>query len=276
MRRRRVLCLLRGLAAVAAALPWLSVRADTISRLVDALDGARSYKVRVQAVSLLARLRDPRVGEALSRAASSDPHPTVRMVALKHLARGALAARIPFRIAREALKGALDDRDAPVRRQAAASLAELDRGAPSIDLDSGGPARPSGANLVAVGSIGDRTGHAPRALRERLRSEMRALLARVPRVQVADSTAGVTFLVDGTISKLSLSTSGRDVEVTCAIELVVSRPPRGIITVASGEATVQKPRGQFHPSARASLEEEAMSHALRSAHDSLSDFLERQ
>src|SRR5438045_7743784 len=104
MRRRRVLCLLRGLAAAGVALFPLRplFAADAVARLVDALDSSRSFKVRVQAAVLLARLRDPRAAEALSRAAASDPVAIVRAVAVRHLARSALAERAPLQIARQA------------------------------------------------------------------------------------------------------------------------------------------------------------------------------
>ena len=276
MRRRRLLCLLRGLAAAgASALPWrMVVAADAVARLVDALYGARSFKVRVQAAVLLARLRDPRASEALSRASAADPVPIVRAVALRQLAKSALADRAPLQTARQALERALADSEPSVRRQAAASLAELERSAGP--RASSRPAARSGPTTVAVGVIGDRTGRASPALRERMRAEMRALLSRQSRIQLSDGTAGVTFLVDGTISRLSLSQGGPDVEATCAVELVVSRPPRGIVTVASGEAIVQKPRSHYRAILRDKMEVEAMENAVRSAHENLATFLEGQ
>jgi len=39
---------------------------------------------------------------------------------------------------------------------------------------------------------------------------------------------------------------------------------------------VEEARASFHPAGRENMEEEALSHALRSAHDSLQAFLERQ
>jgi hypothetical protein len=200
----------------------------------------------------------------------------VRVVTLKLLARGAAAGRLPVSVARQALNRALQDSDAPVRRQATTSLAELDRGNADPGLSARAAPRPSAVNIVAVGSIGDRSGRASRALREQMRAQMRALLAREPRVQVSDSQTGVTFLVDGTISRLSLSQGGPTVEMLCAVELVVSRPPRGIISVASGEAIVQKPRAYFHQAARERMEADALEHALRSAHENLAQFLANQ
>jgi hypothetical protein len=222
---------------------------------------------------LLARLRDPRASEALSRASASDPVAIVRAVALRQLAKSALAERAPLQTARQALERALADSEPSVRRQAAASLAELER---SPARAASRPAARSGPTTVAIGVIGDRTGRASTALRERMRAEMRALLSRQSRIQLSDGTAGVTFLVDGTISRLSLSQGGPDVEATCAVELVVSRPPRGIVTVASGEAIVQKPRAHYRAILRDKMEVEAMENAVRSAHENLAAFLEGQ
>jgi hypothetical protein len=273
MRRRRSLRLLRGLAAVALAL-FASHRllaADQVARLVDALYGARSFKVRVQAAVLLARLRDPRAAEALARASASDPVGIVRATALRQLAESALADRAPRLVARQAVERALRDPEAVVRRQATTSLAELDR--------AGGRSRPqarTGPTTVAIGAIGDRTGHASPALRERMRAQMRSLLAGQSTIQLIDGTSGVSFLVDGTISRLNTNQSGLDVEAVCAIELVVSRPPRGIVTVASGEATVQRRRSRSAALLRDQMEAEAMEHAVRSAHENLARFLEGQ
>ena len=276
MRRRRALCLLRGLTALAAAsLPGSQLlAADQVARLADALAGARSFKVRVQATVLLARMRDPRAAEALSRASASDPTPIVRAVALRQLAKSALADRAPFQTARQALNRALGDSEAMVRRAATTSLAELDRGAGRVP--SGRPQARGGPTTVAVGAIGDRTGRASPALRERMRAQMRSLLSRQSSIQVIDGTSGVSFLVDGTISRLALSQGGPDVEAICAVELVVSRPPRGIVTVASGEAIVQKPRSHYQAVLRDKMEQEAMENAVRSAHENLARFLEGQ
>jgi hypothetical protein len=264
------------MAAVAVA-SWPGRRllaADQVARLVDALDGSRSFKVRVQAAVLLARLRDPRATEALGRAAGSDPVAIVRAVALRQLVKSALAERAPVPVARQAVKRAMSDAEALVRRQAATSLAELDRAGGA--RPSGRPAPRGGPTTVALGVIGDRTGHASAALRERMRAEMRALLSRQATIQLMDGTSGVSFLVDATISRLALSQGGLQVEAVCAVELVVSRPPRGIVTVASGEAIVQKPRSHYQAVLRDKMEQEAMENAVRSAHETLAQFLESQ
>jgi hypothetical protein len=274
MRRRRWLWLARGLAVAASLFLFCpSSRADAVAKLVDALNGARSYKVRIQAAALLGRLRDARAGQALVRSAASDSSPLVREIAVKLIAHSPAGERLPAGSVRQALKQALSDDDSGVRRQAAASLAELQR---SAGAHAARPVR-TGPIVVAVGSVGDRTGRASRALRERMRAQMRGLLQRQSGLQLAELGAGdVVFLVDGSISKLTMSLGGPDVEAACAVDLVVSRPPRGIVTVASGEAIVQKPRRYYQPVLRERMEEEAMDNAVRGAHETLAQFLATQ
>lgn len=267
-----------GAATAAAVMYTLLGRArktwaDGVDRLVDALTTSRSFKVRVQAASLLARSKEPRAYQALGRAAVNDPHPAVRSTAVRLLGRNPGGDATGAQQARLALGRALADRDPGVRRQANVALALLERNVPQ---GSRVAANRKGPTVVAVGHMGDRTGRA-KALSARLRSELERMLAAESGVQVQKmGTPGVRFLIDGTISKFSFGDAGRQVEVTCGIELVVSRPPRGITTVASGEATVQKPRSAFRPAMRPVLESEALDHAVRSAFDNLSRFLAAQ
>jgi hypothetical protein len=276
VRRRR---LLLGLVAVGAG-PWFSgtvQAADAAARLIDALTGARNFKVRAHAATLLARVKDRRTLPALMRAALEDPHPAVRATSVRLLARVARGDTAAAQQARPVIGRAMGDREAVVRRQATASLADLERSFPAAPPPRAVARGPRGPTVVAVGSIGDRTGRAPRAIRERMRALMLALLEREPRIQVAAMTAPqVTFLVDGTIARLQVGPSGGDLESVCAVELVVSRPPRGIITVASGEAIVQHRRAQIRPGVVERMEEEALENAVRSAHESLAQFLKAQ
>jgi hypothetical protein len=276
MRRRRVLRVVGALLAIATiARRALAARVprspEAMARLVHELGSARSYKVRIQAAALLARVKDPRAYQALARAASADGHPTVRAFVVRTLGRNPGGDVVSGQQARLAIGRAMADRDPGVRRQALLSMGELER-----RLSVGAPARRQ-STVVAVGPMGDRTGRAPRALRDRMRAELQALLGRQGKIQLADTSApGVTFVVDGTISKLSVDTSGADVEAVCEVQLVVSRPPRGIVTIASGEAIVQKPKRYFRPAMRERMETEALDHAVRSAHENLSRFLAAQ
>jgi hypothetical protein len=110
-----------------------------------------------------------------------------------------------------------------------------------------------------------------------MKSEIIGNLRREPHVSVAEGAAGpISYVVDGTIARLEHTTRGTDVESLCAVELVVSRPPRGIVLVASGEAAVQKPRTQFRPVLAEPMLFEALMHAVRSAHENLARFLAAQ
>jgi hypothetical protein len=253
--------------------------ADALGRLSDSIEGSRSYKVRIQAASLLTRFKDPRVLEVLARLAASDPEPMVRAFAMKLLARNP-GGDPQGKRAREVLTRGLEDRVIAVRRQAGVSLAALDKltastagfGAPPAQR----PAR-SGPMAIAVGRMGDRTGLASRAFREHMRFKVIGELQKEPNIRVADaSEADLMFMVDGTIQKLDLATGPTDVETTCAVELIVSRPPRGLVLVASGEAIVQKPRAQYKAHQRSRMESEALEHAVQSAHLNLLRFLETQ
>src|SRR5687767_4456356 len=122
MRRRRLFALARGLLALAACLGsglvLASVRREAVSRSVDLLANAPSYKVRTEAAALLARAREPRAYQALGRAAVSDRHPTVRMVALKVLGKNPGGDATSAQQARLAIGRAMSDSDGKVRSQA--------------------------------------------------------------------------------------------------------------------------------------------------------------
>jgi hypothetical protein len=277
MRRRSVLRALRAV-ALGGPLLWMAVArgADAVARLIEALGSARNFKVRIHAANLLARLEDPRRIGALMQAAAEDPHPAVRGIVVRLL--GRLARRDPeaARRARPAIARALADREPFVRRQASVSLSDLERGlVPAPPRSAPRPA--AGGTVVALGAVGDRTGKAPRAIRERMRALLQSLLEREPRVRLAAMTApGVAFLIDGTIARLQVGPNAQDLEAVCAVELIISRPPRGIVTVASGEAIVQHPRTRYHPVLAAQMQEEALDNAVKSAHDSLAQFLRSQ
>jgi hypothetical protein len=269
--RRRALSWLGAVAV--SALAWAE-GADAVGRVIDSLMSARNFKVRAHAATVLARLKDPRVIPALMEASGDDPHPAVRAAAVRLLARVTRNDVAAAQSVRRAIGRGMSDRDPSVRRQAGAALAELDRAFPAA------PPRPpvrSAGIVVAVGTVGDRTGHASRALRERLRGQMVALLQHEPRIQIAAMNApGVGFIVDGNLARLQVGPSGAGLEAVCAIQLVVSRPPHGIVTVASGEATVQLPRARYHQATADRMEEEALDGAVKSAHDSLVQFLRAQ
>lgn len=246
-------------------------RGDAVARLLADLERSRSYKVRVSAAVTLARTGDPRVVSALARAVERDIEPIVRLTAVRLLA-GNPGGDPAGREARAALNVAAVDRAPEVRRAAGQALASLD-----ASVTQSFATRQRRGVAVAVRSVADRTGRASRAVRERLKNELVSVLRGSRDVRVADQVApNEGFLVDGTVAKLDHVQSRTDVETTCSVELIVSRPPRGIVMVATGEATVQRPRVSFRPDQKGGMEEEAVSHAVRSAHENLARFLASQ
>jgi hypothetical protein len=76
------------------------------------------------------------------------------------------------------------------------------------------------------------------------------------------------------IKSLSLATGGHEVEVSCAVQLIVSRQPTGgVFLMSNGEATVQRPRRQWRPESRAGMELEALEAAVRGASEDLLNHL---
>jgi hypothetical protein len=269
--RRRVLA---WLAAVAASSFSWAQGDDAVASVVEALVSSRNFKVRAHAATLLARLDDPRSLTALIAATADDPHPAVRGAAVRLLARVARRDLAAAQRVRPVIGRVMSDRDPSVRRQAAAALVALDR---SFPVTAPRPPAQSTGTVVALGTVADRTGHASRAFRERVREQLLSLLQREPRIQVAALNApGVGFIVDSTIARLQVGQNGPGLEALCAIELVVSRPPHGIVTVATGEATVEIPRARYHQMTADHMQDEALDGAVRSAHDSLIQFLRAQ
>ena len=270
----------RSLTAVGALLCYfllnstVSWAADEVGRLIDVLGEARSFKVRVQAITVLARLRDSRIASALGRSALNDRHNYVRLYALRTLVKLTRDEPVNERT-RSVLQRAQRDRRAEVRREAAKLMAELTSG----DSAARGQARSAtapGPLVVAVGSISDQTGRARPQLRLQMRNALIGNLRSVRQVSVVSSLAidaRPSYVVDGSIARLTHGQSGTDMETACAVQLVISRPPRGIVMVVSGEAAVLRPRSQYRPPMRDAMESEALEHAVASAHENVYRFL---
>lgn len=277
----------RGFVLVGAAV-WLGGQRawgqDTVASLAADLSGARSFKVRVQAAYLLSKLRDPRVLPALARALANDKDDVVREFVARLMANNP-GADPTGRTARLALANALHDPSEKVKRAAKGSLQTLEKrlqATAAAGVNTGAPPASIGPRgnrriKIVVGKMADRSGQASGSQRDRARQEVMGQLRASPTISLQDEVDGdVSYILDGSIRKLTLSSLRTDVEATCAIELILSKPSRGILMVASGEASVQKPRGQYRPQQRDGMQLEAITHAVRSAHENLAQFLARQ
>jgi hypothetical protein len=256
-----------------------SVRAAAhIEDVEDALAHDRSYKVRVDAALVLGRLRQTRSIPALI-GALRDPNPAVRANAARSL------GRIGSPIARDAVAKSLVD-PAPIVRQAAKeAMAQLGGSGdgPGGDVTppaavAGSPAirpRPGKKLSFEVKQMGDQSQRAGIALRSHMRDFILAQLRPFGNVDPLPNEG--MYAVDGVIKDLSSSARGADVEVNCAVQLVVSRQPGGgVFLLTSGEATVQRPKRQFKPQQKPGMELEALVSALRSASEDLLKQISRQ
>jgi hypothetical protein len=265
-----VLC--AGSAQVQAARP-------RIEDVEDSLAHDRSFKVRVDAALILGRLRQSRSVPALI-GALRDSNPTVRASAAEAL------GMIGSPIARDAVLRASQDPSPLVRHVAKRALKQLaDDGENGQQPGDGsgqpeplGPAiRPRGGRRVSfeVKQMGDRSHHASPGLRSHMRDFLVDQLR--PAGDVARPNEG-NFAVDGVIRDLSTATTrDGDVEVTCSVQLMVSRQPGGgVFMLTSGEATVQKPKRQWRPQQTPAMELEALENAVRAASEDLVRNLSQQ
>jgi len=264
--------------ALAALLPAppaaLASPPPRIEDVEQSLTHDPSYRVRVGAALVLGRLARPRSVPALLRALK-DVHPAVRGTAAQAL------GRIGDPSTRGALQGASQDASPLVRRMAQNALKNLDRphaGGSAGDGEGGEaearPARPA----FEVKPMGDQSRHATAALRGHMRDYLTAQLRPVGEVVLDEGAPPAHgYVVDGVIKSLSMTTQPTTVEVTCAVQLIISRQPTGgVFLLTTGEAIVQKPRHQFRPQQRASMELEALENAVRGASDDLLHRLAQQ
>ena len=260
--------LLAALCAAAALTAASAARADgaappSIDDVEQSLAHDPSYKVRVDAAIVLGKLAQPRSLPALV-GALKDPHPSVRASAAYAL------GRYSSPLAREAVTAAQHDPVGIVRQMAHESLRRMAAADESATGEHGASihrravVRPS-FEVKAVGDPEHRAGPA-------LRSHMHDFLVDQlrPFGDVSPMENQGTYAVDGVIKSLSLSTVGREVEVSCAVQLVVSKQPSGgVFLMSNGEATVQRARHLWRPENRAGMELQALEAAVRGASEDL-------
>ena len=256
---------LLGLTLALAALcagPALAAREVKIEDVEESLARDSSFKVRIEAALILGRLHQVRSVPALV-GALRDPEPGVRAAAAESL--GEIGSPLPH----DALVTALADPEPTVRRAARTALRRLgsDEGAPEPGQPDirrhAGPT--TSFEVKPVGDPGHRAGP---VLQSHMRDFLMDQLRPFGDVDPGDRRG--MYAVDGVIKSLSLETTGRDVEVTCAVQLVVSKQPAGgVFLLTSGQATVQKPKHQFRPQLRPSMEMQALEAAVRGASEDL-------
>lgn len=204
-------------------------RADKVDRLINQLRGASSYKVRLSAALSLTKLGDPRALGPMVRALR-DREKTIRGVAAAGLAKlvdERTPAKRRARVQRALRRTIQTDKNSFVRRQAQKAYNRIE------SLGSSGGGR--GSLFVDVGSMGDKTGRNG-ALRTLMRktvaktfqSEARGVKLRLPgsskpaRKSLRQMSA---YHVDGTITSLEVSSSGRSSQVACKVSMLIATYP---------------------------------------------------
>ncbi|HEY7375897.1 MAG TPA: HEAT repeat domain-containing protein [Polyangia bacterium] len=254
-----------GLALALAAAP--ASAQPRIDDVEDSLLHDPSYKVRVDAALILGRLREQHAVPALI-AAAHDGHPAVRASAVRALGQiGAPAGR-------DTVVAALHDPVPTVRhmaRDAVRSLGGLDDSTPH-DPGEPGIRRRSAKLAIEVRPVGDPSHHAGALLKSHMRDFLVEQLRPLGDVSANDNVdeKQATYAVGGVIKHLSVAHGGPDVEVICAVQLVVMRQPgNALFLMTSGEAHVQKSKRTFRPQLQATMELQAVESAVRGASQDL-------
>jgi hypothetical protein len=200
--------------------------ADAVQDQIDQLDAGDGYKVRLAAALSLAKISDDRAVFALARALLDDPEKSVRRVcalALKKAvtARTGKKARVE---AMNALRDAKKDRDKKVKKAATKTLAALDAlftvKAPRV--------------FVNVDPAKDKTKKAPAQAVTALGKVVRSEVVRgskdfavdwpgdLPTATELTQQGTTAFIVNASVTKVTIATSGRKSTIGCSIEIRVA------------------------------------------------------
>jgi hypothetical protein len=270
--RTLVMVLAMACAGVAGARPDY----DRIPDLIQTVTTDPSYKVRVSAALVLGKLKDRRAVPALKKVLSTDGHYAVRATAAQSLGQIGDKDAIPT------LDKAQSDSHEFVRARAKAALQALSSSGPP-KAEPVPVAVKSGREryYVGVGSVGDKTKHAP-DLVKRMREFVVRELEHTPEVSLKLDGTGrgrklKGFTVEGSITEVKKSANRSYVEISCEVSYVVGvYPSRSIVMMTTGGATIQTPKGQFRPHQEQGLRVSALEEAVRGAHQNLLAFLKKQ
>ena len=254
---------------IVIALSSRAAWADRVDDLCRSLTTDPSWRVRLQAVVVLGKLRDARSVPSLLRALG-DENETVRGLSaqvLGELGDGQAIASL------ERVRRA--DSSSFVRDKARQALGRLHPEA--LALRRPPPEKSDSQALhVEVGGIGMKARHVSPELTARLRQAIIRELQRTPGLTLEGKPLS-GFLIDSSITNVSRRTTEQWVEISCEVSFVVGRlPSKAMVMMTSGGATVQAPRLGLRPEAEKALQFDALDGAVQGAHENLLAFLKTQ
>lgn len=249
---------------VAVVVAWPhGAHADRVDRLIKILRTESSYKVRLQVVIALGKIKDRRAVPALIRALSDDNY-TVRGVS------AATLGQLGDKRARSALKRAKKDKHHFVRSQAKKALAKLKGG--------GGTGPPRGARFfVTIGKTMNKSNKGGKALSQTLKNALLKEFSKVSGVATPWASEKPSkkelrkhrlkgFVLDGSILSLSRKRRGSSMELSCSIRVsLATYPGNSMKAFYTGGASMEVDASSFRPSYENSLYKEIVEGAAQGA-----------
>jgi hypothetical protein len=129
---------------------------------------------------------------------------------------------------------------------------------------------PRGPGPVVVQAMGARAPAATEAMRARMRDQVARNLRVLTEARLLSSPAG--YVVDGSIDAFVVVDRTDNVEITCAVRLILSgRRSGAMVAMTSGQASYSDPdpRRPLKPALRERLETEVLDDAVRAASEEL-------
>jgi hypothetical protein len=260
---------------VASFLGATPALADRVTDLSTTLEHSGDEKARISAAIALGRLADSRGVPALVKALD-DSSASVRSVAASALGHIADPSAIPA-LERVASADAVDS----VRKSARTALeacnarkAELDAAAAKTVAPPPPPPAPTRLR-VAVNPMTAK-GKGGKEMAAKLHENVIALLGDNAGLSVETASTAPEIVLDGSVVKLSRTSSGPYVEVSCEIKLTVSAGDGRMLSMVTGSATVRTAKRSYKEANRRILELQALEGAVDATRDKLFAFLARQ
>jgi len=249
---------------------------DRITRLIQILETDSSYKVRMQVVITLGKLKDKRAVPALIKALGDENY-TVRGVTCASLALIGDARALP-----DLKRVAKDDSNEFVKNQAEKAVKALGGG--------GGGALPVGARFYVT--IGKMSSKATKGGTQAVKAFGDALLKEFSKVAgVATSWGGRKptaaeltkakmqgFVLDGAILTLTTEKKGSTIEINCNIKVSLATfPGNSMKAFYSGGAGTEVSASSFRPEQEDGIFKDVLEGAAQGARENIvQNFLSKQ